>query len=192
MVEDQEGQLKQPQTIDRALTLHLEEQYMEGEGLASARYMIAAVLFFTPLLRSPGMKNLPQVKQSLAGWQKLCPPRSRLPVPFEVVMLIAKFALRLGNQQMAMYLLILRPGEGLRLRKKDLVTWSSPVLERGAISTGSVLGWSFICWSWVKAQKRRSSTNTCSWTLLITRAWEKRLSVLYDSRLERLQILSSA
>ena len=126
LVVDRDGFLKPPVVADQALTAYLEEQYMEGEDLATARYMIAAVLFFKPELKSKGMSKLPRVKQSLDGWQKLCPPRSRLPIPYEVVALLALWALQSGAKQIAMYLLLsfalyLRPNESLRLRKRDLV-----------------------------------------------------------------------
>ena len=76
------------------------------------------------------MTLLPKVKQSLAGWAKLCPPRSRLPIPYPVVALLAMHALSLGLQEVALYLLLtfalyMRPSEGLRLRKMDFVRPSS-------------------------------------------------------------------
>ena len=124
------GEPLDAKTVDANLTKHLEEIYMDGEDLSTARYVIAAILFFVPMLRAPGMINLPRVRQSLSGWQKLCPPRSRLPIPFEVVVLMAVTALKKSQLQMGIYLLLtfalyLRPNEGLRLRKKDLVCPSS-------------------------------------------------------------------
>ena len=124
------GQLKGFAEVDLILTEHLEALFRDGEDLATARYVVAAVLFFRPELRSPGMTLLPKVKQSLAGWSKLCPPRSRLPIPYPVVALLAMHALSLGLLEMTIYLLLtfalyMRPGEGLRLRKMDVVRPSS-------------------------------------------------------------------
>ncbi|OLP86219.1 Calcium-dependent protein kinase 3 [Symbiodinium microadriaticum] len=124
------GQLKPVAQVDQVLTKHLESLYLDGEDLATARYAVAAVQFYRPELRSPGMTLLPKVKQSLAGWAKLCPPRSRLPIPYPVVALLAMHALSLGLQEVALYLLLtfalyMRPNEGLRLRKMDLVRPSS-------------------------------------------------------------------
>ena len=124
------GQLKGFAEVDLILTEHLEALFRDGEDLATARYVVAAVLFFRPELRSPGMTLLPKVKQSLAGWSKLCPPRSRLPIPYPVVALQAMHALSLGLLEMAIYLLLtfalyMRPSEGLRLRKMDVVRPSS-------------------------------------------------------------------
>ncbi|CAE7239903.1 unnamed protein product [Symbiodinium sp. CCMP2592] len=127
MMLDGRGRLR---PLDQALAEHLEDLYRDGEDLATARYAVAAALFFRPELRSPAMTHLPKVKQSLAGWSKLCPPRSRLPIPYAVVALLALHALSLGLLEIAIYLLLtfslyMRPSEGLRLRKKDVVRPSS-------------------------------------------------------------------
>ncbi|CAE7615478.1 unnamed protein product [Symbiodinium sp. CCMP2592] len=130
MMLDGRGRLRPLARIDQALAEHLEDLYRDGEDLATARYAVAAALFFRPELRSPAMTHLPKVKQSLAGWSKLCPPRSRLPIPYAVVALLALHALSLGLLEIAIYLLLtfslyMRPSEGLRLRKKDVVRPSS-------------------------------------------------------------------
>ncbi|CAE7232165.1 unnamed protein product, partial [Symbiodinium sp. CCMP2592] len=130
MMLDGRGRLRALARIDQALAEHLEDLYRDGEDLATARYAVAAALFFRPELGSPAMTHLPKVKQSLAGWSKLCPPRSRLPIPYAVVALLALHALSLGLLEIAIYLLLtfslyMRPSEGLRLRKKDVVRPSS-------------------------------------------------------------------
>ncbi|CAE7713929.1 unnamed protein product [Symbiodinium sp. CCMP2592] len=130
MMLDGRGRLRPLARIDQALAEHLEDLYRDGEDLATVRYAVAAALFFKPELRSPAMTHLPKVKQGLAGWSKLCPPRSRLPIPYAVVALLALHALSLGLLEIAIYLLLtfslyMRPSEGLRLRKKDVVRPSS-------------------------------------------------------------------
>ena len=122
------GRLRSLPAVDAALAVHLEELYRDGEDLSTARYAIAATLFFRPELRSrsPGMSNLPKMKQSLAGCAKLCAPRSRLPIPYPVMCMLAVRALNLkayaiGICMLFTFALYLRPSERLRLRKMDLV-----------------------------------------------------------------------
>ena len=141
--------------------------------LATARYAIAAVLFFRTQLRSSAMQTLPQVKESLAGWQKLCPPRSRLPVPYEVVMLLAATALAQRFWEICIYLLLtfalyLRPSEGLRLRKKDFV----PPRRHAKGTSGGQLYSILKRWAW--HQRPKSTTNVCSWIFLISKGGERR------------------
>ena len=99
---------------------------MEGEDLSAAQYLIAAIIFFVPAIKAMGIQSLPRVKQSLQGWRRLCPPQSRLPVPFEVVALVFLWAVESNRVQLGFHLLLsfmlyLRPGEALGLRIKDVV-----------------------------------------------------------------------
>eukprot|EP00438_Fugacium_kawagutii_P013923 Skav213475 [mRNA] locus=scaffold565:39265:42440:+ [translate_table: standard] len=83
-------------------------------------------VFYNPSLKSTAMTKLPQCKQSLQGWRKLCPPRSRLPIPWEVVCLLVTKALEeqkrgLALHMLMMFCLYLRPTEALRVRPVDVV-----------------------------------------------------------------------
>lgn len=136
---------KQGNAVDREthrseLTEHLEEIYYEGDDVSSAQYLIAAVLHYNPFLRSPQL--LPRVRQSLKGWRKICPPRSRLPIPWEVTCLLVTQAIHEGCLDLALHMLVmfslyLRPSEALRLRNKDIV---APVKRKGS----AYLWWSFV------------------------------------------------
>ncbi|CAE7686262.1 CPK3, partial [Symbiodinium sp. CCMP2592] len=64
MMLDGRGRLRPIARVDQALAEHLEDLYRDGEDLATARYAVAAALFFKPELRSPAMTHLPKVKQS--------------------------------------------------------------------------------------------------------------------------------
>ena len=101
--------------VNRVMSQHLETMYMAGEILA---------------LKSPSMLLLPGVMQSLSGWQKPCPPRSRLPIPYEAVAYIAEQGGMIEEALCVLlsFALYLRPSEGTRLRKKDLV---KPVAKAG-------------------------------------------------------------
>ena len=120
-----------PQELDLQLSLYLEELYLAGEDLSVANYVTAAVMFHVPGCKS--MKGLPKSQQSMRGWRRLCPPRSRLPVPYEVVCLLAQEAVRqdqleLGLAMLVIFLMYLRPGELFRLRVQDIV---EPVQKAG-------------------------------------------------------------
>lgn len=112
--------------VDRALTLYLEECYLDGSDLSLGRYVVAAVTFVRPDLRSPAMQKLPGTKQSLQGWRNLCPPQSRLPVPWEVACLVSAWAFKqklwqMGVGLLLMFAMYLRPAELCRLKVRDVV-----------------------------------------------------------------------
>ena len=125
-IHDRRGKLKSMKMVDNALAKHLADMYRDGEDISSARYAIASAQHFVPSLRSKQNVNLPRVKQSLKGWNKLSPPRSRLPVPWEVACMLAMESFRLGVHHFGLHILLmfclyLRPTECLRLRACDLV-----------------------------------------------------------------------
>ena len=112
--------------IDANLAKHLLDMYLDGEDLSAAQYLVAAVLFFCPLVKAAGMLRLPRVRQSLQGWRRLAPPQSRLPIPFEAVALLATWGFLNNYVSAALHMLLnfmlyLRPTEGLHLRCQDLV-----------------------------------------------------------------------
>jgi hypothetical protein len=112
--------------VDAALCQVLHEMFLEGQSLSAAQYMVASVLFHAPQFKSHRMSLLPTSKQTMQGWRKLDPPLSRLPLPPEVVCLMAKHAFRTGRIQegLMMHLAMeayLRPGEITRIRVMDFV-----------------------------------------------------------------------
>ncbi|CAJ1409470.1 unnamed protein product [Effrenium voratum] len=126
LVTNRSGGLKPAKVVDKVLATYLEEMYHNGEDVSSAQYVVAALCFFRPSLRTPGMVSLPKIKQSLRGWGKLSPPRSRLPVPWEVTCLLVEYAMKsnhvmIGLHILLMFTLYLRPSEALRIRQMDLV-----------------------------------------------------------------------
>ncbi|CAK9013053.1 Reverse transcriptase domain-containing protein, partial [Durusdinium trenchii] len=120
------GKLKPPRTVDNILCQELDKLYHDGEDISSAQYLVAAVVFFNSSLRAPAMQKLPKVKQSLKGWRKMAPQRSRLPIPWEVCALLIQWAVDrrlvgIAIHMGLMFLLYLRPSEALRIRAGDLI-----------------------------------------------------------------------
>ena len=112
--------------VDVGLAEMLEFMFGEGEDLSAGQYMMAATLFKLPHLRSTKQSMLPLSRQSMQGWRKMDPPKSRLPLPWEVTCLISMHCLKHQQVQAALmiatcFALYLRPGEVTRLRGMDLV-----------------------------------------------------------------------
>jgi hypothetical protein len=111
---------------DALLEEMLNELFMDGEDLSMGNTLVAAVGFFLPYLSKRGGGRLPLTGQALRGWKVLCPPRSRLPLPWEVVALLVMELLDRGSKEIALCLLVtfelyLRPGEPHKLRVADLI-----------------------------------------------------------------------
>lgn len=126
------GLLKPCHQVDALLAKELETLYHDGEDLSSAQYLVASVIFFNSQLKSPSMTKLPRVKQSLKGWRKLAPERSRLPVPWEVCCLLVEHAVYhklpgFALHMLLMFTMYLRPSEALRVRAADVV---KPVCQK--------------------------------------------------------------
>lgn len=126
--------------VDAVASLFLENKYLEGEDMSMGSYAVAAITHFRPDLKGP--HGLPRTQQALKGWRKLCPPRSRMPLPFEVVALLATHAYKKKLVEVALVLLLnfflyLRPTEYRGLRVGDVVK----PLKRGR---GAYKWWSFL------------------------------------------------
>lgn len=110
--------------LDRALVQYLDVVYAAGEGLGIGNYVKASVLFHRPELK--GRLGLPKTQQALKGWRRLNPPKSRMPIPFEVVALMAVEAkknnkVEIGLVLLLSYMLYLRQGEFAKIRVCDVV-----------------------------------------------------------------------
>ena len=122
LVTNSVGKLKRrPHAVDKAMSQHLDSMYMDGEDISTAQYAVAALMHFNPGLRSTNMVVLPHARQSLKGWRKMAPNRSRLPVPWEVTALVATHAIIcFALHMLPMFALYLRPSEALRIRCCDV------------------------------------------------------------------------
>lgn len=95
---------------------------MEGEGSSVGHYIAAALAFCRPELKKV---ILPRVLTALKGWDRLCPPGSRLPLPRGAVALICNGIIRRGHRRIAIGAWMsmegyLRPGEGVGAWVSDL------------------------------------------------------------------------
>ncbi|CAK0822424.1 unnamed protein product, partial [Prorocentrum cordatum] len=111
--------------VDQQLVGWLDALYLGGENLGAAQWGFAAVTFFTGLQKSAGAL-VPRSRRALQGFRRCCPPQSRLPLPREVVALIANELVRSGKLPCAIAIILifelyLRPGEVFSVRGVDLV-----------------------------------------------------------------------
>jgi len=82
----------------------------------------AAVIFFTP---GAAKHDMPRVRRALNGCLKAKPPRSRLPLPDEVIYGLAGILLSLGHKAVALMVILgkevyVRPMEMVNLKCEDL------------------------------------------------------------------------
>ena len=108
----------------KALESYLEHLYLRGEDLSLGTYTVAALVHFEPEMKSHPI--MPRAQQTLKGWRKMCTPRSRMPLPYEVVCLVAVKAIEANKPEIALALLLtfflyLRPTEFETLRTQDIV-----------------------------------------------------------------------
>ena len=115
----------QEDSADLLLVEWMQAAFERGDGPAVASRAMAAVKFFLPAFARGGTLGLPGAGQALKGFKLKVPPRSRLPLPWEVVALWALTLLRRQRRAAAHYLLLafhgyLRPCELLRVRVGDV------------------------------------------------------------------------
>jgi len=67
-----------PEMVDQKLAAFLDVMFAEGEDLGRAQYMVAAVQFKLPHVRSPRQMKMPMTRQAMQGWRKMDPPRSEV------------------------------------------------------------------------------------------------------------------
>ncbi|CAK0810560.1 unnamed protein product, partial [Prorocentrum cordatum] len=79
----------------------MDREYLAGELSQRGTKAMAAVKFFRPQFSRTGGLSLPRAAQALKGWKRLAPGRARLPLPWEVVSLIALELVAAGFWAMA-------------------------------------------------------------------------------------------
>ena len=113
-----------PQTrlrlIDPLLEKYITVMFFDGVGIASARYVLAAVAWVCAVPRVA--ESLPLAKQALRGYARLDPDKSKEPLPWEAASLMSQWLARNGSILAATALLIgfdlyLRPSELLGLKE---------------------------------------------------------------------------
>ncbi|CAK0849589.1 unnamed protein product, partial [Prorocentrum cordatum] len=113
------------ETADDLLAHWIDKQYAEGWNPEHGAYMQAALKFMMPQFGRGG-QGLPKALQALRGWRKRVPARARLPLPWEIVALIATRLIDRDLLRVALYVLVtfagyLRPSEALRALGAHLI-----------------------------------------------------------------------
>ena len=115
--------LASKEALDHVVVNKMNYMFFDGYDVADVMTMMAAVKFHRQDI--PKTAALPRATVALTGYRKLDPPQGRLPLPFPMLAAIIR---RLWQEhlQVAMWLLLVwatccRPGEALKLRKKDIV-----------------------------------------------------------------------
>ncbi|CAK0839946.1 unnamed protein product, partial [Prorocentrum cordatum] len=114
-----------PAKADAALVEWLNEQFFEGEPLATGAKMLAALGHLLPGV-SRGALELRRSRRALQGWRRHNPSSSRLPLPWPVVAALVKEMhaqgqLAAAGATLVAFVLLLRPAETLRLAGGCLV-----------------------------------------------------------------------
>jgi hypothetical protein len=111
--------------LQRAVLLYLEVLYFDGELIHEALRLMASLVFLRDDV-TRGCGNLPRTSVALAGWRRLAPARSRLPVPWPVACLLASWMMTRGlvchaRRTILAFITYVRPSEALRIRVVDVV-----------------------------------------------------------------------
>ncbi|CAE8610050.1 unnamed protein product [Polarella glacialis] len=111
--------------LDRAATLYVNFLFFEGSDRSEATTVLAAIRFFREEVVRVST-SLKRASKALRGWRKMCPDKSRVPMPWMVAALVATCFAADGLLDMALYTVLVfvlyaRPGEALRLTCQDVV-----------------------------------------------------------------------
>ena len=114
-----------PAKADEALVEWLNEQFFEGEPLATGAKMLAALGHLLPGVPR-GALELRRSRRDLQGWRRHNPASSRLPLPWPVTAalvkeLVAQGQLAAAGATLVAFVLLLRPAEALKLAGGSLV-----------------------------------------------------------------------
>jgi hypothetical protein len=115
---------KKPNDVDTALVELLTEMYFDGLSAAEGSKLLAAVLFMQGLPK--GLTILPRSRSAIGGWTRLAPLKSRLPLPWLVVVLMIAEMVKAGQREAALmtavaFCFYLRPSEAVGLTEQCLV-----------------------------------------------------------------------
>ncbi|CAK0873437.1 unnamed protein product [Prorocentrum cordatum] len=93
------------ETADDLLAHWMDQQCAEGWNPERGAYMLAALKFMVPQFGRGG-QGLPKALQALRGWRGRVPARTRLPLPWEIVALVATRLIDRGQLRVALYVLV--------------------------------------------------------------------------------------
>ena len=111
--------------IDGVTARWMEAEFLNGEPADMGSRMLAAIKFFRPEFSRSGSASLPKATQALRGWKRRAPTQTKMPLPFEAVVLIAWRLATTGYWTSAvavvlMFSLYLRPSEPFLLTGSQL------------------------------------------------------------------------
>jgi len=100
-------------------------KYLDGEPASYGSSLLAAVLWQYPWLSAAAGGKMALSRQALRGWQKLVPPRARLPIPYSVAMAVVNEFVLMQEVEAAVVTWLLvetycRPSEPFLLRARDV------------------------------------------------------------------------
>ena len=113
-------------SLDAFAVLFMESLLTDGESPNRGTYLLAAMLHAWPMIGSSIRNAFPGGQRALEGWRKVCPAKTRQPLPFLGLMVILGGLLAEGNVLMALALIVgfstyMRPRELLNLIGMNLV-----------------------------------------------------------------------
>ena len=163
-----------PDELDQALTEWMNFAFFQGRASADGSKLVAAVKHVRRLpMRT---KLFPRACRAVKGWKKLAPPGSRLPLPWEVVCLIAKWMVDNNMRHQAELVMMLFI---FYLRPKELFSLLGCQLVRPVQGASKELAmWSIVLYPHEsgKVPKRACRTSRSRWISLSTSSSGKRSS----------------
>ena len=121
--------------LDAALVDYSDVLYLKGEQVDSGSKLMAAVVHSLPRLGKNGDSRLPRFLRVLRSWKRVAPTPTRDPISWLVTCGIVGALVRMEEQSMALFVLVLfdtymRLMEGYELTVKDLVAPAPKVSKR--------------------------------------------------------------
>eukprot|EP00971_Amphidinium_carterae_P274794 5452987-Amphidinium_carterae.1 len=113
-------------SLDTVLAQVIEDMFLDGEPAHQGTALMAAVGWMVPRYSRWGQDCLPLCSQTLAGFKRLAPPKTRLPLPMPLIELLALLMARSGRWRAALMTMLatycyLRPGEATSLRMSQII-----------------------------------------------------------------------
>ena len=114
------------EAVDGMLTALFDDRALDGVHAGWSGKAFSSVGFYQPQYAGVGRYKFPRAKAAQAGWKKLTPSRSRLPVTFELMSAIFHTLWAMGRLESGLVILLcfalyLRPSEAHRVKCKHVV-----------------------------------------------------------------------
>ena len=121
-----------PHSLDAALCQYMTQAFLGGHQAHVGEKLVAGMIHVLPELGRAGALHLPRAWRAVKGWRRLCPGRSRHPLPLCVWSAVANHMISRGRVYEAIFVLLafigyLRPSEALNLRRAHLLPPVGPV-----------------------------------------------------------------